>query len=396
MKNFFLLLALTAWSNAALAQSLQGTLWDIPALYRAPASRVLQKDSAIALVYQGLPYHGHQQEVFAWYATPGTLSGDTSKDHHLPGIVLVHGGGGAAFREWAIMWAQRGFAAIAMDLRGNGPDRKHLPLGFEEPGNETPYFDVTLPLQEQWMYHAVANVLLAHQLLRSFPAVDTNRTALTGISWGGVITCTVAGLDPRFRAAVPVYGCGYLGESGRMRTQLKALTEAQRHTWLTQYDPSQYIGKAAMPMLFVNGTNDPHFEMESYARTCALVKHQQQCIKPGMKHSHKYGWANAEISAFINSYVNDSLPLPAIGQLSRHGGYYRALITTGTPILKSDMHYTTDTAGVAAQWKSMEVKVNKKQLQIPLPPAGATAWFISVEDERGMYISGPLQHQFLK
>ncbi len=46
-----------------------------------------------------------------------------------PAVVLVHGGGGKAFEEWARLWAERGYAAIAMDLGGCGPDRKPLPDG---------------------------------------------------------------------------------------------------------------------------------------------------------------------------------------------------------------------------------------------------------------------------
>src|SRR5690606_8389325 len=131
--------------------------------------------------------------------------------------------------------------------------------------------------------------------------------------------CTVAGLDERFRAAVPVYGCGYLWESGRMKAQLDQLPPQQRETWIRQYDPSNYIAKAAMPLLFVNGTNDPYFELDSYARTYRLVRKRQLCIKAGMAHGHKSGWASAEIACFVNSVLNDTLPLPAIGQPLRRG-----------------------------------------------------------------------------
>ena len=33
-----------------------------------------------------------------------------------------------------------------------------------------------------------------------------------GISWGGVITSTVIGIDDRFAFAIPTYGCGDLAE----------------------------------------------------------------------------------------------------------------------------------------------------------------------------------------
>ena len=42
-------------------------------------------------------------------------------------------------------------------------------------------------------------------LLRAQPDVDAARIGLTGISWGGYLTCITAGVDDRFRFAVPVY-----------------------------------------------------------------------------------------------------------------------------------------------------------------------------------------------
>jgi hypothetical protein len=56
----------------------------------------------------------------------------------------------------------------------------------------------------------VTAALNAHSLLAAHPAVDADRIGLTGISWGGYMTCVVAGVDPRYKFAVPVYGCGFL------------------------------------------------------------------------------------------------------------------------------------------------------------------------------------------
>ena len=55
----------------------------------------------------------------------------------LPAMVLVHGGGGKAFREWAELWAERGYVALAMDLAGHGPDGKRLARRRAGPGRRT-------------------------------------------------------------------------------------------------------------------------------------------------------------------------------------------------------------------------------------------------------------------
>jgi dienelactone hydrolase len=111
---------------------------------------------------------------------------------------LVHGGGGTAFREWAELWARRGYAAIAMDLAGSRPveganahaaeNRTRLPQGGPGQGDEEKFGSIDKPPTEQWPYHAVASVIKAHSLIRSFDHVDREKTAVTGISWGGYLT----------------------------------------------------------------------------------------------------------------------------------------------------------------------------------------------------------------
>jgi cephalosporin-C deacetylase-like acetyl esterase len=89
-----------------------------------------------------------------------------------------------------------------------------LPDGGPDQGHDAKFDAVATPDgDDDWPYHAVANTIRAHSLLRSFPDVDPGRTAITGISWGGYTTCLVASLDDHFRAAVPVYGCGHLREN---------------------------------------------------------------------------------------------------------------------------------------------------------------------------------------
>ena len=59
------------------------------------------------------------------------------------------------------------------------------------------------------MYHATAATSLAGDLLRSLPEVQGDSVGLMGISWGGVITATVVGVDDRFAFGIPVYGNGH-------------------------------------------------------------------------------------------------------------------------------------------------------------------------------------------
>ncbi len=83
---------------------IKGSLWNVKGIHDRPKYRVISSDSVIGIIYEGLLYKNHSQSVFAYYSTPGIISGDKSKDKKLPAVVLVHGGGGAAFPQWVAMW----------------------------------------------------------------------------------------------------------------------------------------------------------------------------------------------------------------------------------------------------------------------------------------------------
>lgn len=390
-KTIIMLLSLF-WGLHDTHAQIKGTIWDTEEIYKVPAYQVLSTDSAIGIVYQGLTYKGHPKNVFAYYASPGTLTGDRSKDKNLPAVVLVHGGGGTAFKAWALLWAKKGYAAIAMDLRGNDATKKHISGGFDEPAGLTPYFSITPDLKEQWMYQAVGDVILAHNLIRSFKEVDSNRTALTGISWGGIISCSLAGIDDRYKAVVPVYGCGYLFENSAMKKDLDKLEEASRITWINQYDPSRYIGSAKMPVLFINGTNDGHFFLDSYAKTYSMVKNRNLSVKIGLRHNHSSGWGNDEVYYFINSYLNGTTPLPKLEAVKIKKTLISAKIKSVAAIDKAYLNYTTDTATVLKdkKWERKEVNIKGDQAWLSALPEGVKIWYLSIVDNRGLQVSGEL------
>ena len=96
--------------------------WDIDKLSATPSYESLDEVDGIGAVYvDHEPYEGHSTRFFAYVGVPSGTEGP------VPGVVCVHGGGGQAFREWVALWNKRGYAAISMDLRGNGPDGQPLP-----------------------------------------------------------------------------------------------------------------------------------------------------------------------------------------------------------------------------------------------------------------------------
>lgn len=370
------------------------TPWDLQELNAAPSFKWVNQDDAIrSLLYEGELYRGKPTEVFAYYASPATLAGEVSSDKTFPAVVLVHGGGGTAFRDWAMLWAQRGYAAIAMDLAGHGGDGARLPNGGPEQGDETKFGAIDGPITDQWSYHAVANVILGHSLIRSFDEVDSTRTAITGISWGGYLTCIVAGLDSRFDAAVPVYGCGYLHDGSYwVAPRFDVMSPAQRDKWVTLWDPSMYVGSATMPMFFVNGTNDFAYWLESYAKTYNSVSAERNYrITVNMPHGHGVGWAPQEIGLFVDEHLIDGTALPRIATPSLENGKVVADIKSETTIVSSALHYTTDELpNEERTWTTVEAKVVDGRFVAAAPPTDAKIWFLTATDERDAIVSSEL------
>ncbi len=373
----------------------ESTPWDLVALSEPPAMEWLDRNGEVySLLYEGLFYQGKPTRVFAYYATPGTLSGDLSVDRNLPAVVLVHGGGGRAFREWAQLWASRGYAAIAMDLAGCGPDGSRLPDGGPGQSDECKFGRIDQPVNEQWSYHAVANVILAHSLIRTFPEVDASRTAITGISWGGYLTCIVAGLDSRFKAAVPVYGCGFLHENSVWLDWFnQKASPAQRRKWVQLWDPSQYMGSASMPVLFVNGGKDFAYPPDSYQKTYNLVLSPKNIrYTPELDHGHIFD-RPPEIERFIDHHLNGGAPLPKVISCQIINGQVQAKVKTKEKLISASLHYTTDPIpgdNKNRAWKTVSALVKGKDITAPAAPDNATIWFITVQDEKECLVSSQL------
>ncbi len=367
--------------------------WDLQELSKTPEFVWETGDQIRSLYYAGETFQGKPTRVFAYYATPDTIAGRTSTAQRYPAIVLVHGGGGSAFPQWVKLWAERGCAAIAMDLAGCGADKTRLPDGGPGQGHDMKFETIDQGVTEQWTYHAVANVIRAHSLIRSFPEVDPKRTAITGISWGGYLTCIVAGLDDRFRAAVPVYGCGFLHENSAWLGDFAKMSAEHQAKWVNLWDPSRYVGSATMPMLFVNGGKDAAYPPDSHARTYALVKSPKYLhFVPDLPHGHIFDRPTV-IEVFVEQQINNGSPLPRIFDPLIDDGRVTATVETSTPLVQANLHYTTDQLSGDAKkraWQTEPATIDGERIAAKAPPPATTAWFLTVQDRRDVLVSSPL------
>lgn len=256
-----------------------------------------------AIYFDALRYEGKSTKVFAWLGMP------KKRDGKVPGIVLVHGGGGTAFRQWVAKWNERGFAAIAFAHEGQverrEENRKWAKHAWPGPWRRGHYADSAKPITDQWMYHAVADSILANSLLRSLPAVDEDNVGIMGVSWGGVITSTVMGIDSRFAFAIPTYGCGHMADAENHWGSALNKNSFYREVW----DPVHYLPEAQMPALWFSWPEDHHFPLDSQAASYRATPAQYMVsLLPGMKHSTAASWNPPDSYAFAESVVRSGKP----------------------------------------------------------------------------------------
>jgi len=305
-------------------------------------------------------------------------------------MVLIHGGGGSAFMYWVRLWNSRGYAAIAMDTcgclpgsdKGGGVTRPRHEFGG--PPGWGGFDKISDPIEDQWTYHAVADAILAHSLLRSFPEVDPERIGVTGISWGGYLTCIVSGIDSRFKFAAPVYGCGFLGDNSVWLPNFEKMGAENRAKWLGLWDPSVYLKNAKMPMLWVDGTNDFAYPPDSLQKSYRLPQGERTlAIRVRMPHGHGgVGENPTEIHLFAESVLNGAIPLPKITAQGRDGNTAWIQFESAVPIKSAEFNFTKNSGKwQQRKWEMAPATIvgNKASASIP---DGTTVYYLNVFDER--------------
>jgi dienelactone hydrolase len=367
-----------------------GKLQNVPKMY--PAEGFSSDDSSIKAIYfDGLPWKGKSTRVFAWLGVPNK-SELKNADGKVPGVVLVHGGGGTAFADWVKKWNSHGFAAISIAVEGQTDEVEPKQSGKREtswkshewagPARNGIYGDSDQPLADQWMYHAVADTVLANTLMRSLPEVDSSNVGLMGVSWGGIITSTVIGIDSRFAFAIPTYGCGHLEDAPNQYGTALSENATYHRVW----DPMLRLGLAKMPVLWFSWPGDLHFPLDCQAASYRAAPGLRSiALVPGMKHGHGPAWNRNEAYAFAKSVVTSGKPW-CIQSNSRLSDDTASVTWTliGTKALDQAQLVSTVEGGATGSrtWTETPAKLQRDGQSWTATakiPHGTTSWFINAQ-----------------
>ncbi len=366
------------------------TFWDMTALKSAPQVTVTRETTeqvgAVSVTVRELTYDipvdALTFEIFAYYAYP-TNRGSA----RLPGMVLVHGGGGTADKNWATSWAAKGYGSLAMDLPGKGSGRDAS--RSEGPDMTNPSIFLVSPSpKNSYLYSAVIAVCRAVSLMANQPEIDPVRIGMLGRSWGGVITQIANGIDDRLAAACTVFGAGYIPEdSAWVNEGLTNLDWSGWKAWRDHYDPSGYFSTEHAQTLYIGATNDAAFPLRSFAKTTQNTGCPKAVCYALNKNHADDDTTNKTTDRWFECTLQAGAPLPAISVTAANG--LLAAKATGSQPIASLALATANSADLpGAVWTSTDVAKSADGTWSVSQPGASVPYMLIARDATGAGVVG--------
>ena len=332
-------------------------------------------DDVSAILFEGLPYKGENTQVFAYMGVPKSAGADNK----VPAVVLIHGNASRLYPSWVKSWVDKGYAAIACYMVDRNTDLDpdvSYNMGARQPSGY--YTDIDQPLEDQYMYQAVAKPILAKNLLARQPSVDANAIGITGISNGSMIASYAIGVDPGFAFAVPVYNSGYLNEGG-----VNKGLSGKRLLW----DAKNVLSNVKIPTLFINGHAANMYAIDQNTKSALDVKNSVISYKYGLGHSQPAGEAVPEIFTFADSIVRGGPRFTEVGRVSVDGNTASFSFATKNNISKIRLIYNT--SGIRYDGStSKTVWEQPEDITVPLDktvscvlPSGTKGFYFELTDD---------------
>ena len=229
-------------------------------------------------------YKGEESYNFAFLAKP------KAQKEKYPAVVLVHGGGGTAYYEWAEAWAARGYVALALDLEGHVPNKEGRIASAENLYRASPYSaphntnlaDGDLPEDETWLHYACRSVIIANSFLHHLEGVDIYSIGVCGVSWGGYITSIVSGYDDRFAFAIPIYCTKPMKESG---TPFAGYLDAAKGAF-DKFDNFEALSLVQTPVNVIMSDSDIWGDAVAFTSMVSVMKNARLTVKHRLGHAH--------------------------------------------------------------------------------------------------------------
>lgn len=376
------------------------SLWDFKALSQIEPTvedagyTYAGSDNIKGIFFEGVEYNGAKTKIFAFIGVPKT----EKPANGYPAMVLVHGGLGQAFGDWVKLWTDRGYVAIALSIDANITDSQNKPSKNAQGG---PNISITPAdmhnTKNSWEYISVANIILCNNILRSMEEVDASNIGITGISWGSFLMCAAVGVDTRFKFGIPVYGAGYNHED--VSSELASIFQMDDESYeiYTQYfDPSVYMSRANIPMLWIAGANDASFSLACNQKSADLNQNTNAFSwRAKLTHGQQPGDGSGlpEIFLFADSITKGKDELLRVSEGTVEDGSVHVQTLNDVKIESAYLYWSSypleywhDAGNV---WEREDVSVEENSLTVSVPDTAVFA-FIEIADENGNIVSSRL------
>lgn len=206
-------------------------------------------------------------KVFAFIASP-------LNPGKYPGLLILHGGRGAAEQEKAIAWAERGYVVVAPDLPGIA-DPQLIPnsSGPWKGDSTSKYITARPDVTYSPIFDGVLAALQALNLLRSQQNVRPERIGLVGIAWGGYVATMVSGMaGQKVRAMFSVYGSGFYDRGSAWQERLARLPKDESANWLRYLDAGRRAEGITGNYFVAAATNHEYYWPPAIMATLAEIR----------------------------------------------------------------------------------------------------------------------------
>lgn len=395
-----LLFSFSATVSSELSKPLK-QLWDIPlgpVSYQIIDSYRRGSIQVDEVYYASRHYKGKPVKIFGYFCYPA------NSVKKLPGILLVHGGGGTAGLEGTLLWAKRGYAVLAIDLPGKGEQRWQA--RSTGPDMDVPILLRTKPdLTYNYLVHAVAAARNGITFLTQQIEVDPERIGMVGLSWGGVITLLTNGQDDRLKTAVNIFGAGYISEASTWQEHFNIMSNEEFQLWSDYIDPKNFLKTQHAPIFFITGTNDHCYYLPTFQKSYAQVTAPKKLLLiPNLKHSF-LPYMRRIVWSWLDNKLKRSGSFPEVSLMPINTKGDKKIIvsviaTSTGRIKKATLYYTLGEPSrwTKKQWHSIASNYFQDGIYYFSLPTYLVSpelmFFVTAKDQQGAAASTPIRSIF--
>ena len=207
-----------------------------------------------------------------------------------PVLLVFHGGGGHASTALALAIARKnpGCATVAVDYNGQfspGPEGKVSKwVTLHSRFDDYTKLDLIPDPSNYQLYQLVQVSRRVVDWTASQPWCDPAKIGCVGISYGGILSFVMAGVDERIAlVATMVSSGGQTGLRSLIGRHQWIEPQTQGKAWIENYEPISYAGRRKLPVFMELSSND-RFMWITGAEKHRTVLNANWCVTPNSDH----------------------------------------------------------------------------------------------------------------